>query len=52
MTVDHYMEKATPIRQQLLGKSTGGMGYTSPGESDVPLRSWLIDHLGAKAVPG
>jgi len=52
MTVDHYMEKATPIRQQLLGKSTGGMGYTSPGESDVPLRSWLVDHLGAKAVPG
>ena len=52
MTVDHYMEKAAPIRQQLLGKSTGGMGYTSPGELDVPLRSWLTDHLGAEAVPG
>ena len=52
MTVDHYMEKAAPIRQQLLGKSTGGMGYTSPGELDVPLRSWLTDHLEAEAVPG
>ena len=52
MTVDHYMEKVAPIRQQLLGKSTGGMGYTSPGELDVPLRSWLTDHLGAEAVPG
>ena len=52
MTIDHYMEKSAPIRQQLLGKSTGGMGYTSPGELDVPLRSWLTDHLGAEAVPG
>ena len=37
MTVEHLMEHADPIRQQIMGKSTGGHGYTSPGENDVPL---------------
>ena len=32
MTVEHFMEHADPIRQQIMGKSTGGHGYTSPGE--------------------
>ena len=50
MTVAHYMEKSDPIRQQILGKSTGGMGYTSPGDKDVPLRAWIQENLGSEAV--
>ena len=50
MTVEHYMEKSDPIRQQILGKSTGGMGYTSPGDKDVPLRLWIQENLGSEAV--
>ena len=50
MTVEHFMEKSDPIRQQILGKSTGGMGYTSPGDKDVPLRSWIQENLGGDAV--
>ena len=50
MTVEHFMEKSDPIRQQILGKSTGGMGYTSPGDKDVPLRAWIQENLGRDAV--
>ena len=50
MTVEHYMESSDPIRQQILGKSTGGHGFTSPGEKDVPLRAWIQENLGADAV--
>ena len=32
------------------GKSTGGMGYTSPGDKDVPLRAWIQENLGSDAV--
>ena len=50
MTVEHVMESCDPIRQQLLGASTGGMGYTSPRDEDAPLRPWLREHLGEEAV--
>ena len=50
MTVEHYMDKSDPIRQQILGKSTGGMGYTSPGDKDVPLRAWIQENMGSDAV--
>ena len=50
MTVEHWMERSDPIRQQILGKSTGGHGYTSPGEKDVPLRTWIQENLGPEAV--
>ena len=51
MTVDRYLEDADPIRRQLLGASpTGGFGYTSPSDADVPLRAWLVEHLGEAAV--
>jgi len=50
MTVAHYMDRCDPIRRQLLGASTGGMGFTSPGEEDVPLREWIRQHLGEEAV--
>jgi ectoine hydroxylase-related dioxygenase (phytanoyl-CoA dioxygenase family) len=51
MTVAHYMDRSDPIRRQLLGASpTGGYGYTSPTEEDVPLRGWIREHLGEAAV--
>ena len=51
MTVAHYLAKADPIRRQLLGASpTGGFGYTSPSDEDVPLKGWLEAHLGDGAV--
>lgn len=51
MTVEHVMDRCDPIRQQLLGASTGGMGYTSPGPEDVPLKAWMEQHLPPEAVP-
>ena len=50
MTVEHYMEGSDPIRQQILGKSTGGHGFTSPSEKDVPLRTWIQENIGSDAV--
>jgi ectoine hydroxylase-related dioxygenase (phytanoyl-CoA dioxygenase family) len=50
MTVDRYIERSDPIRRQLLGASTGGLGYTSPSDEDVPLRDWIKAHLGEEAV--
>ena len=51
MTVDRYLAEADPIRRQLLGASpTGGFGYTSPSDADVPLRAWLVEHLGEESV--
>lgn len=51
MTVDHLMDRCGPIRRQLLGAGTGGMGYTSPGPEDVPLKAWMERHLPPEAVP-
>ncbi len=50
MTAQMWMDRCDPIRQQLLGKSTGGFGYTSPSDEDVPLRTWTARHLGPEAV--
>jgi Phytanoyl-CoA dioxygenase (PhyH) len=51
MTVNHLMDRCDPIRRQLLGASpSGGYGYTSPTEADVPLRAWIREHLGEAAV--
>ena len=51
MTVDHLMDRCDPIRQQLLGAGpSGGHGYTSPKEEDVPLKAWIREHLGEEAV--
>ena len=50
MTVEHLIDQCDPIRQQLLGASTGGMGYTSPQERAVPLKPWLSEHLRVAAV--
>ena len=51
ITVSHYWEELDPIRKQLFGASpTGGYGYTSPRDEDVPLRGWIREHLGESAV--
>ncbi len=47
-TVEHLFEHCDPIRRQILGDApTGGFGYTSPTDEDVPLRGWLQEHTGA-----
>lgn len=51
MTVSHYMDDADPVRKQLLGASpNGGFGFTSPTDEDVPLKTWIEEHLGKEAV--
>ncbi|MDE2890540.1 MAG: phytanoyl-CoA dioxygenase family protein [Gemmatimonadota bacterium] len=50
MTVAHCMERCDPVQRQLLGESTGGMGYTSPTDADVPLKGWIREHVGEEAV--
>ena len=51
MSIVRFMDRCDPIRQQLLGASaTGGRGFTSPEDADVPLRAWLAEHLGEEAV--
>ncbi|MCH9671294.1 MAG: phytanoyl-CoA dioxygenase family protein [Gammaproteobacteria bacterium] len=45
MNVAHYLTDCDPIRRQLLGESvTGGRGFTSPTDADVPLKAWLQTH--------
>ena len=47
-SVEHLYERCDPIRRQLLGAGpTGGFGYTSPTDEDVPLRGWMLEHLEA-----
>lgn len=47
MQVAHYLPDCSPIRRQLLGESaTGGRGYTSPTEEDVPLKVLIEGHSG------
>jgi ectoine hydroxylase-related dioxygenase (phytanoyl-CoA dioxygenase family) len=51
MTGARWIDRCDPIRAQLLGASaSGGHGYTSPREEDVPLKGWIREHLGAEAV--
>ena len=50
MTVSHYMDRCDPIQRQLMGESTGGLGYTSPTDEDVPLKGWIREHAGDAAV--
>ena len=44
------MDRSGPIRRQLLGASTGGQGYTSPSDLDVPLRKYILDRMDEDAV--
>ncbi|MCZ6632446.1 MAG: hypothetical protein O7G87_03510 [bacterium] len=50
-SVSHILDRCTPIQKQLLDVSySGGFGYTSPKEEDVPLKNWIEEHLGKEAV--
>ncbi|MDA0748708.1 MAG: phytanoyl-CoA dioxygenase family protein [bacterium] len=51
MQVAHYLDRCDPIRKQLLGVSySGGRGYTSPTDEDVPLKIWIEQHAGKETV--
>lgn len=44
------LDRVDPIRRQLLGSSSSANGYFEPTDDDVPLRTWMHDHLGDDAV--
>jgi ectoine hydroxylase-related dioxygenase (phytanoyl-CoA dioxygenase family) len=51
VTMSHYWDRLDPIRKQLFGAApTGGYGYTSPTDADVPLRTWIAEHVGPEAA--
>ena len=50
MTVEHLLDSSDPVRRQLLGEVVSNNGRYVPVDDDVPLRSWLIEHLGEQAV--
>jgi len=39
-----------PIRRQLLGATTSANAWFDPTEDDVPLKTWIAQHVGAEAV--
>lgn len=43
-------EQCDPIRKQILGAGLNCNGYFSPSEGDVPLYTWLKEHLGEEKV--
>ena len=49
MTVLPLLEKADPIRRQLLGFSASANSAYDPEDADVPLRGWLQEHNPADA---
>lgn len=52
MRIEEWLDDADPIQKQLLGISlSGGHGYSSPQEEDVPLRAWMREQLGSASVP-
>lgn len=44
MTVSSLWATSDPIRKQLLGYGPSCNGFYSPGEEDVPLRTWMKEH--------
>ena len=50
MNLSHMMEACDPIRQQLLGASSSASGYFQPHDEDIPLRTWLKEHVGEDAA--
>ena len=51
MTVAHVLDQCDDIQKQLLGASpNGGFGFTSPTDEDVPLKAWIAERLGERAV--
>ncbi|NNH73694.1 hypothetical protein HLB23_28225 [Nocardia uniformis] len=41
MTVERYLDSASPVRRQLLGATSSAYAYSSPSWKDVPLAEWL-----------
>ena len=50
MIVEHLYDQLSPIRRQLLGAAVKNAGRYVPADADVPLKTWLLDHLGEEAV--
>ena len=44
MTVQSLWDRSDPIRKQLLGFGTNCNSFYTPGDEDVPLRTWLREH--------
>jgi hypothetical protein len=49
MTVAHLVERAEPVRRQLLGYASCANSAYDPEAADVPLRGWLQQHHLADA---
>lgn len=49
MTVSGLIERADPIRRQLLGYSANANSVYDPHDEDVPLRGWLAEHAAEDA---
>lgn len=49
MTVEHLVERAAPVRRQLLGDASCANSVYDPEDADVPLRGWLREHYPADA---
>ncbi len=43
---EELLARCDPIRRQLLGDSSGPMGFQLPEQGEVPLRDWLGEHTG------
>ena len=50
MTVQHLWERSDPIRRQLLGDGLNCNGHFTPKDGDVPLRTWLREHVGDETL--
>ena len=50
MNVEQLYERCDPIRRQLLGDAVRNNGRFVPSDEDVPLKMWLIEHLGEDTV--
>jgi ectoine hydroxylase len=46
MNHDALLDRVDPIRRQLLGWSSSANGRFEPEDQDVPLRTWIREHLG------
>lgn len=46
----NLLERVDPIRRQLLGWTTNANAYFAPSPEDVPLKAWIAENLGDRAV--
>ena len=43
---EEILQKCDPIRRQLLGDGVDVKGWWQPTDADVPLKTWLTEHMG------